>query len=724
MSKAASRRLPAKRRARVLSLIALIVASTLTVVHYHRDAERNTEAEEEQGSLTQGIQAIDGILDAWEWRNYDKVQLNGVKAQPDPDIVVLGIDDASLDIQNSSALPEEIEKSRALQLMIGWPWSREVYAHVLDRLFTAGARTVIIDLIFPGPSNSAPEGDIVFAKALEKYKGRVVLGADFVLSASGGKESDSLSLPWDGLIPQTWPADERVGFVTFPSDDDGIIRRAQFFRSDTGEPERGLPSLAASVMRLQGKPQMIPLDQPDYLFRYSDARAYMHYPLHDIFIPDIWESNFGGGSFFKGKTVFIGPVARQQQDTKETPVGTLHGVQVHAHALGALKSGLFLKKISLDLRLTLLVFMTVAAALLVLFLRRPMACLLILLGGIALAAVVQILAFNHLSLVLPMAVPTLAMGLTGFTGLTFDFMMERKQKQAFLRAITRYFSPDMSAEILRDPDDYYKALEGASRTITLLFSDVRGFTSMSETAEPKALVGQLNEYLQSMVDIVFRHRGSIDKFIGDAVMAVWGRLRNEGSEEALNQDALAGVGAAVDMREELVRLNEGWKSRGMEPLAFGIGVHQGDAIVGDIGSNERKEFTAIGDSVNSSARLESATKQYGVDLLISDAVRHRVSEHFICRSADLVRVKGKTKPLEIFTVIGRRGQACPPALEFYEQAVRLFRAGQFQEALAELSKAQSGGLDDSLTHLYQERCQELISHPPEAWDGVWTMTKK
>jgi adenylate cyclase len=720
MSKSSLWKLPAKKRGWVLSLTALVVAFPLAVVHYLGDVR----SEEKTGILNEGILALDGLLDSWEWRNYDRVQLNGVKAPPDPDIVVLGIDDASLDVQNSSALPEEIENSRPLQLMIGWPWSREVYAHVLDRLFTAGARTVVIDLIFPGPSNGAPEGDPVFAKTLEKYKGRVVLGADFVTSASGGQESDSLSLPWEGLIPRTWPADERVGFVTFPSDADGIIRRAQFFRSDTGEPERGLPSLAASVLRLQGKPDIIPIDQPDYLFRFSDPRAYMHFPLHEIFIPDIWESNFGGGSFFQGKTVFIGPAARQQQDSKETPVGTLLGVQVHAHALAALKRGLFLRQISIGWRVALILILTAAAAFLVFYWRRPMACLLMLFGGIALGAVFQVLAFNHLSIVLPMAVPLLGWGLTGFTGLTFDFMMERKQKQAFLRAITRYFSPDMSAEILRDPDDYYKALEGASRTITLLFSDVRGFTSMSETAEPKALVSQLNEYLQSMVDIVFRHRGSIDKFIGDAVMAVWGRLRNEGSEDALNQDALAGVGAAVDMREELVRLNQDWVSRGMEPLAFGIGVHQGDAIVGDIGSNERKEFTAIGDSVNSSARLESATKQYGVDLLISDAVRHRVSDHFICRAADLVRVKGKAKPLEIFTVVGKISDPCPPALEFYEQAVRLFRAGQFHDSLAELTKAQSGGLDDSLTHLYQERCHELIAHPPETWDGVWTMTKK
>ena len=237
-------------------------------------------------------------------------------------------------------------------------------------------------------------------------------------------------------------------------------------------------------------------------------------------------------------------------------------------------------------------------------------------------------------------------------------------------------------------------------------------------------MAQLNEYLERMVEVTFGHRGSIDKFIGDAVMAVWGRLRDPSDEQTLNEEALAAVTTAVRMREELAKLNTGWKQRGMQELAFGIGIHQGEAIVGNIGSSARMEFTAIGDTVNSASRLESATKQYGTDLIISDAVRARVSGQFVCRTADMVKVKGKLVPMEIFTVPGRVGECDLAALEIFEEAVRLFRGGIFDEALAAFEKARAAGLDDGLTAMYVERCQEMIANPPENWDGVWTMTKK
>ena len=721
MSQKAHWRQPDKKRAGVLLLIAASVLGVLGVFRHLEEFEA-LSGDERAGTLPV-IEAVGRALQAQEWRLYDLLHKNGRLAPVDEDIVVLGIDEASMDIQSSSE-PEEIAKSRALQLMVGWPWSREVYAHVLDRLFSAGAKTVVIDLMFPAASNTAPEGDPVFKAALDKYKGRVVVGSDFVTAASGGYESASLSLPWEGLVPQTWPADERIAFATFWADDDGVIRSTRFFHSETGEAERALPSFAAAVVRLQGRPEIIPRDAPEHWFRFTSPRAYMHFPLHEIFIGPLWEQNFKNGGFFKGKTVFVGPAAQQMQDFKETPVGTLLGVQLHAQALGALKSGSFLKMTPLWARVAMLVGFVLAAWAMVVWLRRPLWSMLILLGVIALGIGAQRLFFNAASLIVPMTVPLLGWGLCGFIGITYDFLLERKQKEAFRKAITRYFSPDMAAEILRDPDDYYKALSGVNRTITILFSDVRGFTSMSESAKPDELVAQLNEYLEKMVEIVFGHRGSIDKFIGDAVMAVWGRLRDPSDEKSLREEALAAVTTAIRMREELARLNVGWKGRNMQELAFGIGIHQGEAIVGNIGSSERMEFTAIGDTVNSASRLESATKQYHTDLIISDSVRERVHEQFVCRTADLVKVKGKVHPMEVFTVAGRKGECDVAVIELFENGVRLFRVGKFTEALAEFEKARTAGLDDGLTAVYCERCQEMIVTPPESWDGVWTMTKK
>lgn len=716
---------PAASRLRVLLIVAAVVAGLLAVPRFFDEvqAEFSSLGDRQRAETWTGIKAAGRALRGMEWRIEDFLSLYGKKAAADPEIVVLGIDDASLDVKDN-AFPEDIEKSEVLQLMGPWPWSREVHARVLEKLVAAGARTVVFDLLLPNQSANWPFGDEILKRALDEHKGKVLIGADWVTAASGGMESDTVSLPWEGFIPPGWPADGRVGAVTFWTDDDGVIRRARHFHSPTGELERGLPSFSAAVCRLQGLDTGMVADDENRAFRFSDPAAYAPLPVFEIFIDRLWERNFANGEFFKGKTILVGPAARQLQDYKATAIGTILGVQVHAHALAALKSGGFLAHAPLWLRIMLAALLPLLAAAMVAAWREPLKCMLALLAVIAAGFVVQLLLFNHASLIVPMAVPLMGWGLAGFIGLTHDYVVERREKEALRRNISRYFSPDMAEEILRNPDEFYKTLGGASRTITVLFSDVRGFTSMSETADPAALVGQLNEYLEKMVEIVFGHRGSIDKFIGDAVMAVWGRLRDPSDEKSLNEEAALAVQTAIRMRRALAALNENWKARGMQELAVGIGIHQGDAIVGNIGSAERMEFTAIGDTVNTASRLEGATKQYGADIIISDAVRGRVRGQFICRTADLVRVKGKAVPQEVFAVLSEAGQEPPRALELYEEGVRFYRQGRFADAAWLFKQARKDGLDDPLTAEYLARCEEFSANPPEKWDGVFVMTKK
>lgn len=715
------------RRAGMLLLIALVILFVAGICRYFAEFDfmitGHPRAPEDETTLN----TIERAIESQEWKVYDRIHQCSRRAPVDPDIVVLGIDEACQSV-DQYAEPEEIAGSKALQLMAnGWPFSRELYALALDRLIAAGAKSVAIDLMFPTPSSSAPEGDAVFKAALDRHAKEVVIAADFVAAADG---TTTIQMPWDGFIPQSWPADERLGFVSVWPLDDGVIRTARFFHSLPMSPERALPSLSATVMRQQNKPQMIPLDAPDHLIRFSKTEAthdvpeaYRQVSLMDIFVPLKWERNFGNGTFFKGKTVFIGPAAQQMQDFKATPVATMLGVQLHAHTLGALKSGSFIREVSFATRLGLLIAGVSAAWLLVLLLRRPFGAMLILIAGAFAAFAVQWWCFYALSLALPVTVPVGGWALCGFICLTYDFMLERRNKEALRRRIGRFHSPDMVAAILADPEDYERSLAGARRTIALLFSDVRGFTTMSESMEPEAMIAQLTEYLDRMVDVVFKYDGAIDKFIGDAVMAAWGRLRQDQSEVALKKDAVNAVSTALDMIDALADLNRGWKERGMEELHIGIGIHQGEAIVGELGSG-KSEFTAIGDTVNSASRLESATKQYGVDLIISDVVRNRVTDEFVCRSADLVKVKGKTQPLDIFTVQGRRGTVDLAVIETFEMAITAFRAGRFGEANTGFEKARSAGLDDGLTKMYLERCDQLIADPPEAWDGVWTLTKK
>jgi adenylate cyclase len=199
------------------------------------------------------------------------------------------------------------------------------------------------------------------------------------------------------------------------------------------------------------------------------------------------------------------------------------------------------------------------------------------------------------------------------------------------------------------------------------------------------------------------------------------------SDEGYREDAINAVTSSLAMREALVELNAGWRERNIAELKIGMGVHQGDVVVGNIGSEapfEKMDLTVIGDAVNLASRLEGVTKEYGVDLIISDTVQRHVKDAFLCRSADLVAVKGKARPVEVFTVIGPLSATPLPGLDTFETGVRLYREGSFSEAESAFNQAAAEGLDDKLTHVYQERCRDLISNPPDTWNGVYVMTKK
>lgn len=661
-----------------------------------------------------------------EWKVYDFIHAFGAKTAPDPDVVVLGIDEASLHLENSSAFPEDIAGSRPLQLMDEvYPWSREVYAHMIERLVTGGARTVVIDLMFPAPSGSHPEGDEALRLCLEKYRMHVILAADVISRGVQNGQNESVQLPFNELIKQQWPPDERIGLVSYWPDTDGVIRETRFhYSQDPALPERTLHSFTASTLRSQGLGDRIPEDDKSYYVRFGDSANYEPFSLHEIFVPSIWESNYDSGKRFAGKTVFLGTVALQQQDFHTTPVGKIAGVRIHAHVYAAAKAGQLLRALPQWVSPLLIAAAAVLAWVLISYSRRPVLAMFILVGVAVLGMAGQWTLFNHASLVVDASTPTLAFGMIGICGFTYDFLLERRQKHALKRSVMRFHSPDVADQIVQHPETYYSIRQGAARCIVVLFSDIRGYTSMSEQLTAQEMVTQLNEYFERMVSIVFARKGAVDKFIGDAMMAVWGRFRDDPREAELAEDAFHAVDAAMAMRAELALLNVGWRENNRTELTIGIGIHQGEAVVGEIGSHERAELTAIGDSVNLGSRLESATKDYGLDLLISEPVQRRVASHFLCRTVDLVRVKGKNKPVEVFTVLGPRDMAAPPGLDHFEKGMTCYRQGRFGEARQLFVQAAADGLNDSLTDVFIKRCGILDEQPPETWDGVSNMTQK
>jgi len=655
----------------------------------------------------------------------DLLRREGRKTPTRDDFVFLGIDQSTLQLPPMTT--EEIAGSRAFQLMTErpFPWSREVWALLLDRLFGAGARLVMFDVIFSPPN----DGDPAFHATLDRYRDKVVLGANFDM-----QNAAQAVTPNDTLIPPQQLLDDRVGFVNFwPDPIDGKIRAATYRVTD--RQLAGLPphpsqeifeSLSARALTKIGHADDIPRDFRGHMIRFSALDAFEPRPLYEVFDPKFWHANYADGSFFKNKIVMVGSSAQVTHDVFDTPMSPeTSGPALHLQAMAAALGHEFLQPTPPKTGLALVVGAGLAAWCLIVFLRRPLLCL----GGLVVIAGAYLGAarfFYDKSGLLLLTVPVLsALLLSGLFSLGFEYALERLEKLRTRRTLERYVSKNLVKEILENPDSYYSTLRGVRVPVTMLFSDLVGFTTLSEKADPEALVAQLNEYLTRMTSVVFSNGGTLDKFIGDAIMAVWGNVRSFG----VAQDAKNCARAALAMRWELRQLNEKWRDEGRMGLGMGIGINQGEVIVGNIGSQERMDPTVIGDSVNLASRLEGLTRIYGVDILVGATAAELVRDEFHLRSVARVQVKGKTKPVDAFTFIGARNEDVDPQLlkwiEVYEEALEKFRARDFTQAKILFSRFLEFYPDDLLGQMYLTRSLEYERQPPdEAWDAVEVLTKK
>ena len=664
------------------------------------------------------------------WRqeqNYqDFLEREGRKTATRSDLVFLGIDEASLDLSNL-LLPEELEGNRAFQMMTKRPpWSTEVWALLLDRMFEAGARVVVFDLVF---NFSNPEGDPAFRAALERYRDRVVLAAN--IDAGQGMK---LVVPNPDLIPPPQIKDDRVGYANFfPDDLDQKVRSIFFNTSDRRLAGQELhPSqevyyaMSSRALIKLGHGRAVPLDFQPHQFRFSDENAYAPRSIYEIFDPRLWQANYGNGAFFKDKIVMVGASAQVAHDFVATPISpATPGPALHLQVIASTLAGEFLHNTSERTNLVLVFLAGGLAWALIAFVRRPVVCLLalIVIAGAYLAF--ARIAYDRSGLLL-LVVPVLTGFLmSGLLSLGFEYVLERLEKLRTRRTLERYVSKNLVREILENPDSFYSSLRGVRLPATILFSDIVGFTSMTESADPEQLVAQLNEYLSRMTVAVFENNGTLDKFIGDAVMAVWGNVSSRGVAE----DAKACARTALAMRRELEALNTKWAAEKIAPFHIGIGINHGDVLGGNIGSQEKADPTVIGDAVNLASRLEALTRTYGVDILVGVRAAELIRDEFDLRSVALVQVKGKTKPVEIFTLIGAKNQPGDgeflQRLETYEAGFRKFRERDFTQAKILFSQFLEFYPDDALAKMYLERALEYEGQPPdEAWNAVEVFKKK
>jgi len=590
----------------------------------------------------------------------DTLSRVGRTTPPNPDLVFLAIDSNSVSLEEKADLSElygfkstDSDEAHALKLMSkGWPWSREVYGLVLERLVLAGAKVVIFDLTFP----TATEEDAAFRLALDRNKDRVVIGSNFVSATSPGFSTLHTSPP-ETLVPQTVPVDDRVAFVNFWPDSDDVVRSAQF--RVTSEVVQGSAplqnseiflSLAARGLTKAGYASSIPPGLTDRPFRFT-APAGEGFPprsLFEIFIPEYWNQNYGSGEFFRGKIVLVGGEGNWQHDEHATPFGSMPGPEIHLNAINAALQGEFIRDVSPGLAAALTALAGALAIGLTLSVRSPwyrLVALAMMDGG---AAWATLFLFNHASIHVPLVAPMMELNLTVLLGLISDLAWERVEKNRVRRTLEKYVSKNVVRELLDDPKAYAQSLGGVVRPVSVLFSDIRGYSIVSARTDPQALVSQLNEYLTAMVECVFRFGGTLDKFIGDAVMAVWGNTRSEG----VRNDAANAVRAALAMRTELERLNAEWTKRGLPQLRIGVAINHGEVVVGNIGSPQRMEFTVIGDAVNVTWKLQELTKNLDADLIVGENVYALVIEDFELRPLGKIAVGGLPQPLEIFELCG------------------------------------------------------------------------
>jgi adenylate cyclase len=671
------------------------------------------------------------------WRSDQSVQdllrREGRKTPTRPDFVFVGIDQESFEFQPFNA--EQVANNRALQLMAEkpFPWSREVWALVMDRLFNAGARLIMFDIVFSSPK----EGDPAFRAALERYRDKVVLGGDVEFSALGKGEGPKIVPPHPSLIPTPQMFDDRVGYVVFfPDELDGKIRSLRYTLTErqlayqqpvAGEKE--FEALSARALEKLGHAADVPRDLGSHMFRFSSLDAYQPRKLWELLDDKLWHFNFHDGADFKDKVVMIGMSAQIQHDVFDTPMSPeTPGPVLHFHTLAAAMAHEFLHVAPLSVGFATILGAGILAFVVVAFIRRPFLCFVTLVALAAAYLVAVRLVYDQLGYLVLVIPPVGTFLVSGLSGLAFEYLLERIEKVRVRRTLERYVSKNIVKEILDNPGGFYSSMLGSRKPVTVLFSDLVGFTSLSEKADPVTLVSQLNRYLSAMVPNVFDNGGTLDKFIGDAIMAVWGNVSSHGVEV----DAKAATRAALGMRRELAKLNDEWRGEGIKAFHCGIGINHGEAVVGNIGSyepHERLDPTVIGDAVNLASRLEALTRQYHVDVLIGSSAAELIQDEFHLRSVDLVQVKGKTEPVDVFTLLGARSDQLDPEwlkwVESYEEAIRKFRGRQFTEAKILFSQFLEFYPDDFLAKMYLDRALRYEASPPdESWNAVEVFTKK
>ena len=468
---------------------------------------------------------------------------------------------------------------------------------------------------------------------------------------------------------------------------------------------------------IKAGPVTIPVDDTvSALIPYRGKRGSFKYiSLADVYFDKLPKDEI------RGKIALIGTTAPGLLDLRSTPVGSVFpGVEIHANMIASMLDNDFKQKPAymLGAEVVLLLIGGIALSMLVPLL-SPLKATLVSLLAIVLITGLNVIVWTKGGMILPLASSLLMIGALFAFNMSWGYFIESRSKRQFTELFGQYVPPELVDKMAADPEKY--SMEGKSEELTVLFSDIVGFTSISESLEPKELSQFINEYLTSMSMVIRNNRGTLDKYIGDAIMAFWGAPVED------PEHARQGVISAMAMQTELDKLRAQMLARGWPDIRIGVGVNSGNMRVGDMGSKLRKAYTVMGDAVNLSSRLEGLTRVYGVGILVGPNTRQLVKD-VVFREVDRVKVKGKDEPVDIFEPIGMEGQVDQKVMDeikLWHKALRAYRAQKWDEAEMDLFNVQRMSPECKLYQLYFERIKECRADPPSTdWDGVTTFKTK
>jgi len=684
-----------------------------------------------------------GWFDVWEAKTWDwRASLLAESGQASDEIVIILLDQASLDWASR-------------ENGLTWPWPRELYGAIASYCGRAGAKALAFDVLFSEPSTYGVEDDQVLGAAMADF-GQVA-AALFL----GFQSGQTLSWPGTPANPHLrseglaeWIAAGAYQQLVFPRavlpvpevangatvlcnvhlnpDRDGVYRRVKLFGLFDQQvfPSLGLGAYLASRpearMRFGKKGltidnRTVPLTRRgETILRFrGPTGTYQTFSAAAVLQSEIRLLTGEGPAVvdpqaLRDKYVLFGFSAPGLYDLRSTPVGGVYpGVEIQATMLDNFLSQDFMQPVSGPMTALLAIGLALVSAIGVSFFTRPVGSLTVGFLGIGLPAA-GVLAAYLLGFWLPLIIQEVAVILAVATGLLVNYTTEGRQKRFIKQAFKQYLSPAVIEQLIQNPERLQ--LGGERKVISIFFSDLQGFTSISENLAPEELTALLNEYLSAMTDIIQQEGGTVDKYEGDAIIAFWNAPLD------LPDHAQRVVRAALECQRRLAVMRPTIRARIGKDLLMRIGINTGPAVVGNLGSRTRFDYTMLGDAVNLAARLEGANKAFGTYTMIAQATRDLIGATAPVRELARLAVVGRREPVVVYEpMLAETYQSRQVALAAFDRGRALFYQGRFDEAYRTMESIQA---QDPAAAAYAQKCRALRGQPPDAWEGVWVMQNK